>query len=80
MRDRVEDILIAAQDDQLVDQLVRFGGFDALLVLRGPQRGVVGCVIHELRGAPPLSQPPTKSRRRDERSANEGPSWPWRRP
>jgi hypothetical protein len=36
VRVRVEDILIAAQDDQLVDELVRFGGFDALLVLRGP--------------------------------------------
>jgi hypothetical protein len=32
VRVRVEDILMAAQDDQLVDQLVRFGGFDALLV------------------------------------------------
>jgi hypothetical protein len=34
VRVRVEDILIAAQDDQLVDQLVRFGGFDARLCAR----------------------------------------------
>jgi len=32
VRVRVENILIAGQDDQLVHQLVRFGGFDALLV------------------------------------------------
>jgi hypothetical protein len=29
---RVEDIISAGQDDQLVGRLVRFGGFDALLV------------------------------------------------
>jgi hypothetical protein len=34
VRVRVEDLLITAQDDQLVDQLVRFGGFDALLLCR----------------------------------------------